>query len=71
MTLDPIELQIVSGALRAACDEMGAALIKQGRAGPRIPTKPVEQIERGRGGKSHKTWRGPFRLPHLGGFDSR
>jgi N-methylhydantoinase B len=28
MTLDPIELQVVSGALRAACDEMGAALIR-------------------------------------------
>ncbi len=27
MTLDPIELQVVSGALRAACEEMGAALI--------------------------------------------
>jgi N-methylhydantoinase B len=28
MTLDPIELQIVTGALRAACEEMGAALIR-------------------------------------------
>ncbi|HXB63314.1 MAG TPA: hydantoinase B/oxoprolinase family protein [Solirubrobacteraceae bacterium] len=28
MSLDPIELQIVSGALRAACEEMGAALIR-------------------------------------------
>jgi N-methylhydantoinase B len=27
-TLDPIELQIVTGALRAACDEMGVVLIR-------------------------------------------
>jgi N-methylhydantoinase B len=26
--LDPIELQVISGALRAACEEMGAALIR-------------------------------------------
>jgi N-methylhydantoinase B len=28
MTLDPIELQVVTGALRAACEEMGAVLIR-------------------------------------------
>ncbi len=28
MTLDPIELQVLTGALRAACEEMGAALIR-------------------------------------------
>ena len=28
MTLDPIELQILTGALRAACEEMGATLIR-------------------------------------------
>jgi N-methylhydantoinase B len=28
MTLDPIELQVTTGALRAACEEMGAALIR-------------------------------------------
>ena len=28
MTLDPIELQVVTGALRAACREMGVALIR-------------------------------------------
>ncbi len=28
MTLDPIELQVFTGALRAACEEMGAALIR-------------------------------------------
>jgi N-methylhydantoinase B len=28
MTLDPIELQVVTGALRAACEEMGVALIR-------------------------------------------
>jgi N-methylhydantoinase B len=28
VTLDPIELQVLSGALRAACEEMGAALIR-------------------------------------------
>jgi N-methylhydantoinase B len=28
MTLDPIDLQVVSGALRAACEEMGAALVR-------------------------------------------
>jgi N-methylhydantoinase B/oxoprolinase/acetone carboxylase alpha subunit len=27
VTLDPIELQVLTGALRAACEEMGAALI--------------------------------------------
>jgi N-methylhydantoinase B len=27
-TLDPIELQVISGALRAACEEMGAVLIR-------------------------------------------
>ena len=26
--LDPIELQVLSGALRAACEEMGAVLIR-------------------------------------------
>jgi N-methylhydantoinase B len=28
MTLDPIELQVMTGALRAACEEMGAALVR-------------------------------------------
>jgi N-methylhydantoinase B len=28
MTLDPIDLQVISGALRAACEEMGAALVR-------------------------------------------
>ncbi len=28
MSLDPIALQVVTGALRAACDEMGAALVR-------------------------------------------
>jgi len=28
MALDPIDLQVVSGALRAACEEMGAALVR-------------------------------------------
>jgi N-methylhydantoinase B len=28
MTLDPIELQVFTGALRAACEEMGAALVR-------------------------------------------
>ena len=28
VTLDPIELQVLTGALRAACEEMGAALIR-------------------------------------------
>ncbi len=28
MTLDPIELQVLTGALRAACEEMGAVLIR-------------------------------------------
>ncbi len=28
MSLDPIELQVLTGALRAACEEMGAALIR-------------------------------------------
>jgi N-methylhydantoinase B len=28
MTLDPIELQVMTGALRAACEEMGAALTR-------------------------------------------
>ncbi|MEA2155931.1 MAG: N-methylhydantoinase [Solirubrobacteraceae bacterium] len=28
MTLDPIDLQVVTGALRAACEEMGATLIR-------------------------------------------
>jgi N-methylhydantoinase B len=28
MSLDPIDLQVVSGALRAACEEMGATLIR-------------------------------------------
>jgi hypothetical protein len=37
----------------------------------RIPTEPVEQIERDRGGKFLKTWPSPFRLPHPGGFGSR
>jgi N-methylhydantoinase B len=27
-TLDPIELQVITGALRAACEEMGATLVK-------------------------------------------
>jgi N-methylhydantoinase B len=28
MSLDPVELQVMTGALRAACDEMGAVLIR-------------------------------------------
>ena len=28
MTIDPVELQVVSGALRAICEEMGAVLIR-------------------------------------------
>jgi N-methylhydantoinase B len=28
VTLDPIDLQVVTGALRAACEEMGAALVR-------------------------------------------
>jgi N-methylhydantoinase B len=28
MTLDPVTLQVVAGALRAACDEMGAVLVR-------------------------------------------
>jgi N-methylhydantoinase B len=28
MTLDPVELQVMLGALRAACDEMGAVLVR-------------------------------------------
>jgi len=28
MTLDPIDLQVVTGALRAGCEEMGAALVR-------------------------------------------
>jgi N-methylhydantoinase B len=28
MTLDPVSLQVTSGALRAACDEMGAVLVR-------------------------------------------
>jgi N-methylhydantoinase B len=32
MTLDPIELQVLTGALRAACEEMGAALIRSARS---------------------------------------
>ncbi|MGI9100415.1 MAG: hydantoinase B/oxoprolinase family protein [Solirubrobacteraceae bacterium] len=28
MTIDPIDLQVVTGALRAACEEMGAALVR-------------------------------------------
>ncbi|HEV2769854.1 MAG TPA: hydantoinase B/oxoprolinase family protein, partial [Solirubrobacteraceae bacterium] len=28
MSLDPIALQVVTGALRAACEEMGAALVR-------------------------------------------
>ena len=28
MSLDPIDLQVVTGALRAACEEMGAALVR-------------------------------------------
>jgi len=28
MTLDPIELQVLAGALRAVCEEMGAVLIR-------------------------------------------
>jgi N-methylhydantoinase B len=31
-TLDPIELQVVTGALRAACEEMGVALIRSARS---------------------------------------
>jgi N-methylhydantoinase B len=32
LTLDPIELQVFTGALRAACEEMGAALIRSARS---------------------------------------
>jgi N-methylhydantoinase B len=32
MTLDPIELQVFTGALRAACEEMGATLIHSARS---------------------------------------
>ena len=32
MTLDPIELQVFTGALRAACEEMGATLIRAARS---------------------------------------
>jgi N-methylhydantoinase B len=32
VTLDPIELQVLTGALRAACEEMGAALIRAARS---------------------------------------
>ncbi len=32
MTLDPIELQVFMGALRAACEEMGATLIRAARS---------------------------------------
>jgi N-methylhydantoinase B len=32
MTLDPVELQVFTGALRAACEEMGAALIRSARS---------------------------------------
>ena len=28
MSVDPITLRVVSGALRAACEEMGAVLVK-------------------------------------------
>src|SRR6266540_3718892 len=28
MTLDPVELQVVTGALKAACEEMGASLVR-------------------------------------------
>src|SRR6266508_6374125 len=28
MTLDPVELQVVTGAMKAACDEMGASLVR-------------------------------------------
>src|SRR3989449_7716423 len=28
MTVDPVELQVISGALRAICEEMGAVLIR-------------------------------------------
>jgi N-methylhydantoinase B len=28
LSLDPIDLQVVTGALRAACEEMGATLIR-------------------------------------------
>ena len=28
MRLDPVELQVVTGALQAACEEMGAALVR-------------------------------------------
>jgi N-methylhydantoinase B len=31
-TLDPIQLQVISGALRAACEEMGAVLIRSARS---------------------------------------
>jgi N-methylhydantoinase B len=32
MTLDPVELQVFTGALRATCEEMGAALIRSARS---------------------------------------
>jgi N-methylhydantoinase B len=32
VTLDPIELQVITGALRAACEEMGATLIRSARS---------------------------------------
>jgi N-methylhydantoinase B len=32
LTLDPVELQVFTGALRAACEEMGAALIRSARS---------------------------------------
>ncbi len=32
MSLDPIELQVLTGALRSACEEMGAALIRSARS---------------------------------------
>ncbi len=28
MTLDPVTLQVMLGSLRAACDEMGAVLVR-------------------------------------------
>jgi len=28
MTIDPIDLQVTAGALRAACEEMGAVLVR-------------------------------------------
>ena len=30
--LDPIRLQVLTGALRAACEEMGAVLIRSARS---------------------------------------